>query len=370
MVLASARPDLSLGYKYDAPKDTYVGSTPDHVHHQEQQQQTYAPSVPQYQQPQQNYAAPAPAPVQQQQYQQEQQYVAAPAPAQQHYQQQQQSFAAPAQQTFAAPAQQAPAQQQYNQGQQTFAAPAQSVAAPAQSDYQNQPQAPIVTKHYYVHAAPEEPEENQGPKFVHVGRPQKNYKIIFIKAPSYGLNSQVIPIVPQNEEKTIVYVLSKKPEFNQAISLPPAPVTEPSKPEVFFIKYKTDQEAQDAQQKIQNSYDTAQEGSAPADGFVGTAISGFGNTVTNTFGGIGGSAQSTFSGINTGVANTFAGFQGIANSGLGQAGQLFTSVVGGASAPSQDEDVSVNFVSTGPAPAAAEQKVQSPPTEYLPAHQH
>lgn len=111
----------------------------------------------------------------------------------------------------------------------------------------------IVTKHFYVHAAPEEPEENQGPRFVNIGRKQKNYKIIFIKAPTYGLNSQVIPVVQPNEEKTIVYVLSKKPTFNQEISLPPAPVTEPSKPEVFFIKYKTEKEAQEAQQKIQGT---------------------------------------------------------------------------------------------------------------------
>lgn len=122
-------------------------------------------------------------------------------------------------------------------------------AASAYSDVQQLE--PIITKNFYFEAAPEEPEETQGPRFVPIGRPQKNYKIIFIKTPSYGLNSQVIPIVPPNEEKTIVYVLSKKPEFNQDIELPSIPVTEATKPEVFFIKYKNDQEASDAQNQIQ-----------------------------------------------------------------------------------------------------------------------
>jgi hypothetical protein len=56
----------------------------------------------------------------------------------------------------------------------------------------------------------------------------------------------------QNEEKTIVYVLSKKDDqvsdFGE-IPQPPAPVTH--KPEVFFIKYKTKQEAAEAVANIQ-----------------------------------------------------------------------------------------------------------------------
>lgn len=124
----------------------------------------------------------------------------------------------------------------------------------AQQYYPQQKQAPIVTKHFYVHAAPEDPEENAGPQFVQVGQPRKNYKVIFIKAPTYGSSSQIIPILPQNEEKTIVYVLSKKPQFNQNIQLPEQPVTEPSKPDVFFIKYKTAEEAAAAQEKIQGEF--------------------------------------------------------------------------------------------------------------------
>lgn len=119
---------------------------------------------------------------------------------------------------------------------------------------------PIITKSFYFEAAPEEPEEQHGPRFVSVGRAQKNYKVIFIKAPTYGLNSQIIPVLPQNEEKTIIYVLSKKPELNQDIELPPVPTTEPTKPEIFFVKYKSEQEALDAQHKIKHVYETNQPG--------------------------------------------------------------------------------------------------------------
>lgn len=128
----------------------------------------------------------------------------------------------------------------------------QGAAAAAYADAQQLE--PIITKNFYFEAAPEEPEESQAPRFIPIGRPQKNYKIIFIKTPAFGLNSQVIPIVPPNEEKTIVYVLSKRPEFNQDVELPAAPVTEATKPEVFFIKYKNEAEAQDAQSQIQGNH--------------------------------------------------------------------------------------------------------------------
>lgn len=132
---------------------------------------------------------------------------------------------------------------------QTQAAPTYSQAQQANGYSQE----PIVTKHFYVHAAPEDPEEEVGPRFVQVGPKKINYKIIFIKTPTYGLKSQIIPILPPSLDKTIVYVLSKKPTFDQNVQIPEQPVTEPSKPDVFFIKYKTQQEADQAQQSIQGN---------------------------------------------------------------------------------------------------------------------
>lgn len=181
----------------------------------------------------------------------------------------------------------------------------QSVSSSYSQDSQSDELPPIITKHFYVHAAPEEPEESEGPKFVNIGRKQKNYKIIFIKAPTYGFNSQVIPIVQPNEEKTIVYVLSKKPSYNQDISLPPVPVTEPSKPEVFFIKYKTDREAQEAQQKIQGAYEsnsfTGSNDNLASN--IGTAISGFQNQGVSTFNSFAGQASGILNNIGSAVTN-------------------------------------------------------------------
>ncbi|CAH1170116.1 unnamed protein product [Phaedon cochleariae] len=97
-----------------------------------------------------------------------------------------------------------------------------------------------VHKHVYVHVAPEEPEEIRPQRPIVVGAPQKHYKIIFIKAPSPPRQqAPVIPVQPQNEEKTLVYVLVKKPEEQPEIVVPQAQPTQPTKPEVYFIKYNT-----------------------------------------------------------------------------------------------------------------------------------
>ena len=48
--------------------------------------------------------------------------------------------------------------------------------------------APTITKNFYVYAAPEEEEEQAVQVQEQIVRPQKHYKIIFIKAPSSGLS--------------------------------------------------------------------------------------------------------------------------------------------------------------------------------------
>lgn len=112
--------------------------------------------------------------------------------------------------------------------------------------------APIVRKQFYLISAPED-NENQGKtKHLVLGRPQKNYRVVFIKAPNSGAGNvkYSAEFAPQ-EEKTVIYVLNKKEnELDAGDIATPAPTT-PSKPEVFFIKYKTDDEAQQAQKEIQ-----------------------------------------------------------------------------------------------------------------------
>lgn len=105
-------------------------------------------------------------------------------------------------------------------------------------------QAAIVQKHIYVHVPPPEQEEIRAQRPIPVAPAQKHYKIIFIKAPSPpSYQAPIIPVQPQNEEKTLVYVLVKKPEEQQELVIPTAAPTQPSKPEVYFIKYKTQKES-------------------------------------------------------------------------------------------------------------------------------
>lgn len=113
-----------------------------------------------------------------------------------------------------------------------------------------------VSKQLYFFAAPEDEEEEVNAKIdLPPPPPKKTYKIIFIKAPTYRNQATInIPAPPQNEEKTLVYVLVKKPEGQPKVRFQDAAPTQPSKPEVFFIKYKTQKEAEAAVADIQSKH--------------------------------------------------------------------------------------------------------------------
>lgn len=90
---------------------------------------------------------------------------------------------------------------------------------------------------------PDAPEEFEGG----LQRPvvnRKHYKIIFIKAPSVNIQQMSqFQQQGQQEEKTIVYVLVKKPELNTEIEAQRNNNNNKShKPEVYFIKYKAQKE--------------------------------------------------------------------------------------------------------------------------------
>ncbi|XP_073828504.1 uncharacterized protein [Musca autumnalis] len=139
-------------------------------------------------------------------------------------------------------------------------------------------QAPLVTKHFYLHTAPEDHDEQQVVKYINIGRPQKNYRVVFIDSPSnHNSKAKIIANVAPTEEKTAIYVLSKKTnalDINAEV-VTPAPVN--NKPEVFFIKYKTPEEAIHAQHTIQAQYDALggtseshNEGTIPVSSVVGS----------------------------------------------------------------------------------------------------
>ena len=110
-------------------------------------------------------------------------------------------------------------QQYYNQQQQTFtvnqgidqnmghgidsnggnqAVNGSPLSQGSQNSYNNvEQQEPIITKHVYVHTAPEDDEQTRVQIKQQIARPQKHYKIIFIKAPSSGQVTQQVPAYPQ-----------------------------------------------------------------------------------------------------------------------------------------------------------------------------
>ncbi|KAK5644737.1 hypothetical protein RI129_006037 [Pyrocoelia pectoralis] len=104
----------------------------------------------------------------------------------------------------------------------------------------------------------------------------KNTKILFIKSPSHqGVIPEVIAPPSVSEDKTLVYVLVKKPQ-DGSITIPVGLGTKHSKPEVYFIKYN---KKQDAEAQIKSGVQGEQVGSSVPDvgsenAFVGTLDSG------------------------------------------------------------------------------------------------
>jgi len=100
-----------------------------------------------------------------------------------------------------------------------------------------------------VHSAPEEPVDRQARVIRVPGNQDKHVNIIFVKTAANDFQQQTEVILPeQGQQKTLVYVLSKKGESTSDVKIRgPAP-TQPTRPEVYFIRYKNEQQQQQQQQ--------------------------------------------------------------------------------------------------------------------------
>merc|ERR1711970_1478582 len=92
---------------------------------------------------------------------------------------------------------------------------------------------PVVTRNIFVYAAPEQPRPIPGP--VDVPPPKVDYNIVFVRAPENN-GAQDPIIVPPPQQRTLVYVLGKKPEDGgqRVTEVPAGPA---SNPEVYFVNY-------------------------------------------------------------------------------------------------------------------------------------
>ncbi|KAH1008299.1 uncharacterized protein LOC109539134 [Dendroctonus ponderosae] len=123
--------------------------------------------------------------------------------------------------------------------QRNYGSPEVRSQLPPLSPYSAQPQRAVnIQKHFYFHVAPPEMEE-QRPQRIHEPKvAQKHYKIIFVKVPSYAPAAKYVEQQQAlQEEKTLIYVLVKKPEEEVPVraNQVAAPI---NKPEVYFVKYK------------------------------------------------------------------------------------------------------------------------------------
>lgn len=104
----------------------------------------------------------------------------------------------------------------------------------------------VVHKHVSIH----EPQSEDDQTYVPIIQPQqaqknKHYKIIFVKAPSAQPKAPVIHVPSaEQEEKTLVYVLHKKPGQIPDVVLPEPKPTQVNKPEVFYVNYEAKKKEQ------------------------------------------------------------------------------------------------------------------------------
>ncbi|XP_061398481.1 uncharacterized protein LOC133334203 [Musca vetustissima] len=179
-------------------------------------------------------------------------------------------------------------------------------------------EAPLVHKQFITVSAPEDNENLEMTKHLVIGRPQKNYRVVFIKAPSSSnANVKLSAEYAPKEEKTVIYVLSKN-DNNLEVSdiATPAP-TVPSKPEIHFIKYKTEEEAQHAQRQIQAEYDKIEGSSEHTDAGVAPQQS-----VVGILGDGGNAGGSGSFGGSTGSFGTSSGGSSFVSSGPSSSGSI------------------------------------------------
>ncbi|KAL9900402.1 tweedleV [Glossina fuscipes fuscipes] len=124
----------------------------------------------------------------------------------------------------------------------------------------------VITKQFFVHAAPEDADEGYQEKHVTLGPARKHYNIVFIKSPSVSNRKTALKISPaSHEEKTIIYVLNKKAEAAEIHAEILEKPTTTTKPQVVFIKYKTDEEAANAQEYIKTKFEALGDSHAQVD---------------------------------------------------------------------------------------------------------
>ncbi|KNC34789.1 hypothetical protein FF38_01917 [Lucilia cuprina] len=114
-------------------------------------------------------------------------------------------------------------------------------------------------KEFYSYAAPEDAfDDNEAANKI-AGALKKNLRVVFIKSPeNKGFEEAALNLAKHAaQERTAIYVLSKQSDIGDlANKLQNLKSQSQSKPEVHFVKYRTPEDAANAQKAIQEQYNT------------------------------------------------------------------------------------------------------------------
>uniref|UniRef100_A0A1I8NEG5 DUF243 domain-containing protein n=1 Tax=Musca domestica TaxID=7370 RepID=A0A1I8NEG5_MUSDO len=124
---------------------------------------------------------------------------------------------------------------------------------------------------------------------------KQNLRVIFIKGPeNNGLENAVLGLAKQAaEQKTAIYVLNKQPDLSGlADKLNSVNSNVNHKPEVHFVKYRTPEDAANAQRAIQSQYDSLGGTSQSFNGGVAPALNFASQASHGSYGA--GSGQSSY----------------------------------------------------------------------------
>ncbi|XP_064550733.1 uncharacterized protein LOC135436893 [Drosophila montana] len=114
-------------------------------------------------------------------------------------------------------------------------------------------------KEFYTYSAPEQEFDN-GPVNEQIANSlRKNLRVLFIKGPeNTGLEQAALQLASSaSDDRTAIYVLNKQADVGElANRLNQVKLQTNNKPEVHFVKYRTQSDAENAQRIIQAQYDS------------------------------------------------------------------------------------------------------------------
>ncbi|XP_017130993.1 uncharacterized protein LOC108148472 [Drosophila elegans] len=161
----------------------------------------------------------------------------------------------------------------------------QPIEAPLQTGPLAPQIAPLVEefqKEFYSYGAPEEQFDEVASNQQIANSLKKNLRVVFIRTPeNQGFERAALQLAKQSaQQETAIYVLSKQSDVsNLAKQLNALKTSSSNKPEVHFVKYRTPEDAANAQLAIQNQYNQlpgvsriSNEGSAPVLNFASQAV--------------------------------------------------------------------------------------------------